>query len=88
MTLKKLFVLGSILGGAALMRDKNRRDRLMASAQDWWSNVRSRLDELQSSSESSSSDTTASSMGSSSTFGAGATSGPSYTPPTRGNGIY
>lgn len=80
MTLKKLFVLGSILGGAALMRDKNRRDRLMASAQDWWSNVRSRLQE---SSESSS----ASSMGAQSTFGAGATSRSNYSP-SRGDGIY
>jgi hypothetical protein len=89
MTLKKLFVLGSILGGAALLRDKTRRDRFMASAQDWWSNIRSRLDEMQGSSASSSasSDTGSASMGGQSTFGAGATSRSSYSP-SGGNGIY
>lgn len=88
MTLKKLFVLGSILGGAALLRDKNRRDRFMTSAQDWFSTVRSRLGELQGATASSeSSDTSSASMGGQSTFGAGATSRSSYSP-SGGNGIY
>ena len=90
MTLKKLFVLGSVLGAAALLRDKDRRDRFTASAQDWWSNMRSRIDDLQKSAMGTSDASVSSaSSGASSTFGAGATSRSSgYTTPGGGNGIY
>jgi len=90
MTLKKLFVLGSVLTGAVLLRDKNRRDRLMSSASNWFDNLRSRTRDLMSERAGSAGTST----GASSTFGAGATTrgmsdvGVGTTTPPRGNGLY
>jgi len=43
MTLKKLMFLGSVIGGAAMLRDKARRDRLFG----WLQSARDRLDAWQ-----------------------------------------
>ena len=43
MTIKKLAVLGSVLAGAALLQNKERRERLMRSATDFLHTTRDRL---------------------------------------------
>ena len=40
---KRLFFFGSILGGAVLLSDPVRRDRLMTQGRGWLDKVRSRL---------------------------------------------
>jgi len=47
--MKKLLALGTILGAAALLQNKDRRDRLMKGAHDLLDNVRRRSSSLASS---------------------------------------
>ena len=44
MTLTKFIVLGSIVGGAVVLSNKQRRDRLLASAKNFIDNARTRLE--------------------------------------------
>lgn len=47
MKLRKLAFLGTVLAGAAYLRDKNRRDRFMDSAGRFLSGARQRLQSMQ-----------------------------------------
>ena len=45
MTLKKLFVLGSMIGGAAYLSDRSRRQRFFRSSSDWLDRLATRAEE-------------------------------------------
>lgn len=46
MTLKKLFVLGGALAGAALLQDKGRRERVFGQARGIFDQLKARASEL------------------------------------------
>jgi hypothetical protein len=46
MTLKKLFILGSALAGAAYLKDKTRRDRFMGQARGFIDKMKTKATEV------------------------------------------
>ena len=88
-TMKKLLALGTVLGAAALLQNKGRRDRLMSQGRNLLENVKRKAEELRATSA-----TSESGKGDEKLFSdtdlAGQTTNPGYRPPPppRGNGIY
>lgn len=46
MTLKKLFILGGVLAGAAYLQNKSRRDRLITQGRDLFDRAKTRASKL------------------------------------------
>lgn len=89
LTMKKLLALGTVLGAAALLQNKSRRDRLMSQGRNLLDNVKRKAGELRSTSPDRESSKGDEKLFSDSEI-AGHTTNPGYRPPPppRGNGIY
>jgi hypothetical protein len=87
--MKKLLALGTILGAAALLQNKGRRDRLMSQGRSILDNVKRKAEELRTSAADGESGKGDDKLFSDAEI-AGHTTNPGYRPPPppRGNGIY